>query len=194
VALQEEPTKEAIGQISTLLFIRNQLHEHCFANLKNISFNAMLNQSVTIYLDSLDDSMDKRLEALKLLTMTDGELLYQLLHGSSLDCQKLTNDIILARPYPCRASFGKQNLYSTEIMKKVRTIDKSIALGFSKYFDKQDKQWLHNPDQVPDAKKGYAFSDTLESKEVVQILEKAGIDGAGYPSKEEGEAFAYWRI
>lgn len=186
---KEKPSREAEGQIHTLLFIRDQLHEHCFGNLRNISFGAMLNHALTSHLESI--SQKPKEEGLSILSMTDGELLHHLQRSESKICKEIVRDILMARPYPCIATFPKQADFSSrQIREKVKEKDDRIVLGFSKYYDKSDKPWLIQRD-IPDAGKGYAFSLSRTSGEVTQILRDLKIYGVSDPDKKEHSQFNY---
>lgn len=185
---KEKPSKEAIGQIQTLLFIRDQLHEYCFGNLRNISFGAMLNHAVTLHINSLSTEKKKE-EALSVLAMTDGELLQYLQKSKNELCRGIINDIIIAKPYPCIATFPKQeDLYSKDIIEKIIGKNDKIILGFSKYYDKRDKPWLKNKD-VADAGKAYIFSNNKSIGNFKEVLRELKIDAISDPDKNELSAF-----
>jgi len=187
--IEEYPDKDAESQISTLLFIRDQLHKYCFGNILNISFNAMLNNALSLHLIGLL-KRGAREKALSILTMTDGELLAYLLEDRR--SYEIIKDLRSARAYPCIATFPKEgNLDSSEILEKVFEQDNSIILGFSKYFDTPEKPWLGKTDKVPDTGKGYVFSKNQNSDKIIKKLAKIGINGLAFPTKDEINSFNY---
>jgi HD superfamily phosphohydrolase len=187
----EQPTKEAESQISALLFIRDQLHKYCFGNLLNISYGAMLNHALTLLMNSGNVYAE---EARIMLTMTDADLLSYLMSGSVPLCSQIVRDIRLARPYPCVATFPKKdNTSRDEIIKKVLALEPSVVLGFSKYYDRQEKPWLGKNNEVPDSGKGYAFAVNIKSEDAVKILRRAGVKGVADPTPDEVAVFNYLR-
>lgn len=191
VEVDEHPNKDAVGQISTLLFVRNQLHEYCFGELRNISFGAMLNSALVLHLDSIKNDDRRKSEALAILAMTDGELLYHLFESKSRICKERVSDIMAGRPYPCVATFSKQpGVSSKEIVEKFRKIDPTTVLGFSKYFDKSYRPWLTEKD-VPDSGRGYVFSLEERYEDISKKLHKAAIKGISEPDEQAINTFGY---
>lgn len=189
---KEQHSSDAEGQITTLLFIRDQLHKYCFGSVRNISYSAMLNHALNLHLQDKDESA-RRSEALQILTMTDGELLGYLQASDNAQAKKLTKHIRAAEPLPCIATFPKQNGFSMQqIISKLLEQDKTLVVGFSKYFDKADKPWLSDGTSPPDSGKGYVFGETQTDQAAITLLRSIGIKGAGYPDPETTRDFESW--
>jgi HD superfamily phosphohydrolase len=182
--------KDSEGQISTLLFIRDQLHEYCFGDLRNISLGAMLNTALTLHLESIDKN-NRYEKALSILTITDEDLINLLMQSANSKSREIINDIRAAHPYPCIASFSndQNGKESKEIIGDICNKNKSIVIGFSKYFDKKIKPWLIDSSSVRDRSKGYVFSKDMEHAEIFEILSKANVVGVGSPTQEEQDSF-----
>ena len=186
---KENHSHESEGQIATMLFIRNQLHFRCFGDLKNISYSAMLNHALTMHLKEYEDN-ELIKEALYILTMTDSELLFHLEQSKNNQTKELIEAIILSRPYKCVASFGKQGRdISSKIIEKIYLRDNSLIVGFSKYFDNPDKNWLLEPPTPHDEKRGYIFTKDKEYDEVKSTLEYLKIKGISTPTEIEENSF-----